>query len=67
MNKTPPLKEDPNFKPGMRVRILEGPFKEFRGKIIEIDQAAQTVKVSVNFFGKDREAGFEYTQIAPDQ
>ena len=43
MDMTPFLKEGNNFKPGMRVRILEGAFKEFRGKILENDQTTQRV------------------------
>lgn len=66
MDQTPFLKEDNNLRPGMKVRILVGPFKEFRGKIKEVDQTAQKVITAVNFFGKDVEAEFDYSQIVLD-
>jgi transcriptional antiterminator NusG len=59
-------KENFFFKPGMNVRILEGPFKEFRGKIKAVNQATKKVTTIVNFFGKDVQAEFDYTQIAPE-
>ncbi len=63
MDKISSPKENHDFTPGMKVRILEGAFKEFRGKILENDISGQRVKVAVNFFGKEREAEFTYSQI----
>ncbi len=48
----------------MQIRILQGPFKDFRGKIKEVDQSEQRVKVAVNFFGREVMAEFSFTQIA---
>jgi transcription antitermination factor NusG len=54
------------LKPGMRVCILEGPYKEFRGFIREINPNTQQVKVMINFFGKEIPAEFTYSQVVPD-
>ena len=64
MDKTPLPKEGNDFKPGMKVRILEGAFKGFRGKILENDQSTQKVIVAVNFFGKEQDVEFTYSLIA---
>jgi transcription antitermination factor NusG len=67
MDKTPFLQEYNSFQPGMKVRILVGPFKEFRGKILAVNQTAQSVKIAINFFGvREVDAEYDYSQIAPD-
>ena len=40
------------FKPGERVRIVDGPFNDFRGTVSEIDMELAKVRVMVNFFGR---------------
>jgi len=66
MSQTPFNKESNVFRPGITVRIQEGPFKDFLGKIIEVDQSTQRVKTAVNFFGKEIQSEFNYSQITPD-
>jgi len=61
------LKHNDNFKPGMNVRILGGPFKEFRGKISEVNQTVQKARITVNFFGKEMQADLNYSQIAHER
>jgi transcription termination/antitermination protein NusG len=60
---TLPKKDYGDFQIGMKVCILEGPFKEFRGVIKEVDQAKRGVKVAVNFFERERIVEFRFTQL----
>jgi len=50
-------KKEPEYKlevkVGDLVRIVDGPFKDFEGKISEIDEERGKVKVLVNIFGRD--------------
>ncbi len=55
--------ENEDFKPGMKIRILEGPFKDFRGKIKEVDQAQEQVIAAINFFGREVKAELNFSQI----
>ena len=48
---------------GQAVRIIEGPFTEFTGKIVEVNPERETVKVSVSIFGRDTPVEVEFTQI----
>ena len=41
------------FKSGERVRIVDGPFNDFRGTVSEIDMERAKVRVMVNFFGRE--------------
>ena len=41
------------FKVGERVRIVDGPFNDFRGTVAEIDMERSKVRVMVNFFGRE--------------
>ena len=42
-----------SFKVGERVRIVDGPFNDFRGMVSEIDMERTKVRVMVNFFGRE--------------
>ena len=48
---TPQYKID--VKIGESVKIVDGPFKDFDGKVSEIDQEKGKVKVLVDMFGRD--------------
>ena len=41
------------FKVGDSVKIIDGIFKDFDGKVSEIDEERGKVKVSINMFGRD--------------
>src|SRR4030066_713441 len=53
--------EEPQFKievkSGDLVKIIDGPFKDFDGKISEVDPERGKVKVLVNMFGRDTPVG----------
>jgi len=48
---------------GDPVKIIDGPFKDFDGKVSEIDQERGKVKVLVNMFGRDTPVELDSLQI----
>ncbi len=48
---------------GMAVKIGEGPFKGFEGKVSEIDGARGKVKVLVSMFGRETPLELDFSQI----
>lgn len=59
--------EEPKFKVdfevGEIVQIIDGPFKEYEGKIGELDQAKGKVKVMVTIFGRETPVEVDFLQI----
>jgi len=59
--------EEPKYKidvmPGSPVRITDGPFKEFEGKVSEVDEARGKVKVLVSMFGRETPVELDFLQI----
>ena len=59
--------EEPQYKIeaniGDSVKIIDGPFKNFDGKISEIDEERGKVKVLVNMFGRDTPVELDSLQI----
>lgn len=51
------------FKPGERVRIIDGPFNDFRGSVSEIDMERAKVRVMVNFFGRETPVELDFLQV----
>jgi len=51
------------FKPGERVRIVDGPFNDFRGQVAEIDMERAKVRVMVNFFGRETPVELDFLQV----
>lgn len=45
------------------VKVKEGPFADFSGKIEEIDMDKQKVKVHVNMFGRETPVELDFSQI----
>lgn len=60
-------KEEPSFKievsPGDPVKIMDGPFKDFDGKVSEVDQERGKIKVLVSVFGRDTPVELDSLQI----
>ncbi len=48
---------------GMPVKIGDGPFKDFEGKVNEIDGARGKVKVLVSMFGRETPLELDFTQV----
>jgi len=42
-----------DFKIGDSVKVIDGPFKDFDGKVSEIDKERGKVKILINMFGRD--------------
>ncbi|MDD3887768.1 MAG: transcription termination/antitermination protein NusG [Patescibacteria group bacterium] len=59
--------EEPKFKidvaVGETVKITDGPFKDFDGKVNKIDEEKGTVKVLVNMFGRETPVELDFLQI----
>src|SRR3989338_1962966 len=59
--------EEPKYKidvaPGDRVKITDGPFKDFDGKVSEIDMEKGRIKVLVTIFGRETPVELDFLQI----
>jgi len=59
--------EEPQYKieveVGDAVKITDGPFKDFDGKVSEIDENRGKIKVLVNMFGRDTPVELDSLQI----
>lgn len=51
------------FKVGERVRIIDGPFKDFRGVVAAIDMQRTKVRVRVSFFGRETPVELDFLQV----
>ncbi len=52
-----------SFKSGERVRIIDGPFNDFRGTVSELDLERNKVRVMVNFFGRETPVELDFLQV----
>ncbi len=50
-------------KPGDLIKIIDGPFKDFDGKVSEVDDEKGKVKILVNMFGRDTPIELDSLQI----
>jgi len=50
-------------KIGDQVKIIDGPFKDFDGKVSEIDEERGKIRVLVNMFGRDTPVELDSLQI----
>ncbi len=59
--------EEPKYKidvaPNDLVRIMDGPFKDYEGKVSEIDEEKGKVKVLVSIFGRETPIELDFLQI----
>ncbi|MEX1112401.1 MAG: transcription termination/antitermination protein NusG [Candidatus Andersenbacteria bacterium] len=59
--------DEPKYKmdveEGDSVKIMDGPFKDFEGKIAEVSEAKGTVKVLVNVFGRETPVELDFLQV----
>lgn len=51
------------YKPGDRVRIVDGPFNDFRGIVDEINMERSKIRVMVNFFGRETPVELDFLQV----
>jgi transcription termination/antitermination protein NusG len=52
------------YEMGETVRVKEGPFADFSGEIIDINEDHLKVKVLVNIFGRETPVELEFSQVA---
>ncbi len=52
-----------SFKVGERVRIIDGPFNDFRGTVADIDLERTKVRVMVSFFGRETPVELDFLQV----
>jgi transcriptional antiterminator NusG len=52
-----------SFKEGERVRIIDGPFNDFRGTVAEIDMERTKVRVMVSMFGRETPVELDFLQV----
>ena len=59
--------EEPKYKIDVRVgdlvRIMDGPFKDYEGKISEVDDEKGKIKVLVSIFGRETPIELDFLQI----
>ncbi|MCX6740751.1 MAG: transcription termination/antitermination protein NusG [Candidatus Parcubacteria bacterium] len=59
--------EEPKFKidvvEGTLVKITDGPFKNFEGKVTTVDEARGKIKVLVSMFGRETPVELDFLQI----
>ncbi|MBI1755338.1 transcription termination/antitermination factor NusG [Candidatus Azambacteria bacterium] len=59
--------EEPKYKidvaAGDAVKITDGPFKEYDGKVAEVDEERGKVKVLVSLFGRETPVELDFLQI----
>jgi len=59
--------EEPKYKidvqEGDAVKIMDGPFKDFEGKIFEVNESKGTVKVLVSVFGRETPVELDFLQV----
>ena len=48
---------------GDSVKIIDGPFKEFDGKVDEVDEEKGRIKVLVSIFGRETPVELDFLQI----
>ena len=52
------------YEQGETVRVKEGPFADFSGEIVEINEDQLKLKVLVNIFGRETPVELEFAQVA---
>ncbi|MBI2063213.1 MAG: transcription termination/antitermination protein NusG [Candidatus Yanofskybacteria bacterium] len=59
--------EEPKYKfdiaPGDSVKITDGPFKDFDGRVSEVDEERGRVKVLVTMFGRETPVELDFLQV----
>ena len=56
-------KFEAKFKEGDSVKVLEGPFKDFLGKVESINQEQGKAKVLISSFGREVPVEFDLEQL----
>lgn len=52
-----------SWNKGDAIRVVEGPFADFAGKIEEVNSDREKLKVLINIFGRDTPVELDFTQV----
>jgi transcriptional antiterminator NusG len=52
-----------NWNKGDNIRVVEGPFSDFTGKIEEVNSDREKLKVLINIFGRDTPVELDFSQV----
>ena len=52
-----------SWSKGDAIRVVEGPFNEFTGKIEEVNSDREKLKVLINIFGRDTPVELDFQQV----
>lgn len=52
-----------NWNKSDAIRVVEGPFSEFTGKIEEVNAEKEKLKVLINIFGRDTPVELDFSQV----
>ncbi len=52
-----------NWNKGDAIRVVEGPFSDFAGKIEEVNADREMLKVLINIFGRDTPVELKFDQV----
>jgi transcriptional antiterminator NusG len=52
-----------NWNKGDAIRVIEGPFADFTGKIEEVSAEKEKLKVLINMFGRDTPVEIDFNQV----
>ncbi len=52
-----------NWSKNETIRVVEGPFSDFTGKIEEVTPEKETLKVLINIFGRDTPVELNFNQV----
>ncbi len=54
------------FQKGDVIRVIEGPFVDYTGRIEEVNPDREKLKVMISIFGRDTPVELEFTQVERD-
>lgn len=54
------------FNKGDVIRVIEGPFSDYTGRVEEVDSDKERVKAMITIFGRDTPVELEFTHIQKD-
>lgn len=52
-----------SWQKGEAIRVVEGPFSDFTGKIEEVNTEKEKLKVLINIFGRDTPVELDFNQV----
>jgi transcription termination/antitermination protein NusG len=58
-----PFEPEFHFSKGQSVRIVEGPFTEFVGRVSQSHREQKKVTVLISYFGKETPFVFDFLQV----